>query len=63
MNWLQLVYQYGIGGLFFTVTLLLCYRQGASRENASDRKTLWICIAGFVGYLVANTAWILAAQA
>ncbi len=62
MNWIQLLYQYGIGGLFFAVTLLLCFRLGASKKNASDRKTLVICLAGFVSYLAVNTAWILAAQ-
>lgn len=63
MNWLQLIYQYGVGGLFFTVSLALCFRAGAAdRRNISDRRTLAICIAGLVGYFLINLVWILAAS-
>lgn len=63
MNWIQLAYQYGIGGIFFGVTLALCFRRGGSDpKNASDRRTRWICLAGFAGYLAFTTAWIILAQ-
>ena len=41
MNWPQLAYQYGIGGLFFLVTLFLCIRLGAADLSVpSDRRTI-----------------------
>ena len=62
MNWLQLAYQYGIGGVFFAVTLALCFQSGASdRRNHSDRNTLWICLFGLIGYFAFHTAWIVIA--
>ena len=63
MNWLQLVYQYSIGGVFFGVSLWLCFQLGAARmRNPSDRRALWICLIGFVGYLLFHTTWIVLAS-
>ncbi len=62
MNWLQLAYQYGVGGLFFALTLWLCFRLGgADMAVASDRNTFRLCLVGFVGYLAMHTGWILLA--
>jgi len=62
MNWAQLAYQYAIGGIFFLVTLYLCFRPGASDvNNPSDRRALRFLIIGFIGYLAMHTAWILIA--
>lgn len=62
MNWPELIYQYAVGGLFFFLTLYICFRPGASDpKNPSDRKSLIYLLIGFAGYLVAHTAWILLA--
>ncbi len=59
-NWLQLAYQYIVGGLFFFITLYLCFRPGASDpKNPSDRRALIYLLVGFAGYLIMHTAWIL----
>ncbi len=61
MNWPQLAYQYGFGGLFFAITLLLCVKRGAVDTKApSDRKAVKMAVFGFFGYLLVHTAWILA---
>lgn len=63
MNWPQLIYEYMVGGVFFAVTLWLCFRPGASdRRNPSDRRTLIILLAGFAYYLVATALWIVLAS-
>jgi hypothetical protein len=63
MNWPQLGYEYTVGGVFFAVTLFLCFRPGAGDvKNSSDRKTLIYLLAGFVGYFTAMTVWILLAS-
>ena len=60
MNWTQLIYQYVVGGIFFFVTLYLCFRPGASdMKNPSDKRALIYLLVGFGGYLFAHTAWIL----
>jgi hypothetical protein len=62
MNWPQLAYEYIVGGIFFAVTLYLCFRPGAGdMKNPSDRKTLIYLLVGFAYYLLAMTAWILLA--
>ena len=60
MNWLQLGYQYGVGGLFFVVTLLLCLR-GATRGNRSDMRARNFCVAGLIGYFLFHVTWIVLA--
>jgi hypothetical protein len=60
MNWTELIYQYVIGGIFFFVTLYLCFRPGASdTKNPSDKRALKYLLIGFFGYLFVHTAWIL----
>lgn len=57
-NWLQIAYQYGLGGIFFTVTLYLVFKQGGARlDNPEDRWMLKILIAGYFGYLTMHTLW------
>jgi len=57
-NWLQIAYQYGVGGLFFAATLWLVFRQGgASLKSRQDRWLLRVLLAGYFGYLIANIAW------
>jgi len=61
-NWPQLIYQYGVGGVFFFITLYLCYRPGASdSRNPSDRKALYYLLLGFAGYLAVHIVWIIIA--
>jgi len=63
VNWLQLSYQYAVGGVFFFLTLYLCFRPGASDlRNFSDRRALIALLAGLVGYLAFHTAWIVLAS-
>lgn len=63
MNWPQLVYQYGIGGLFFLVTLIMCLRLGAADMRVpSDRRTVWVSVFGFFAYLGVHSLWILLAS-
>ena len=64
MNWLQLGYEYAMGGVFFFVTLWLCFRGGeaSALKNPSDRRTLVILLAGFVYYFLTMTVWILLAS-
>jgi hypothetical protein len=59
-NWPQFAYQYIVGGIFFFVTLYLCFRPGASDpENPSDRRALKYLLVGFVGYALVHAAWVL----
>lgn len=61
MNWIELLYQYGFGGLFFLITLLSCLRWGAADPKlGTDRVALKIAVAGFFLYLLFNVSWILA---
>ncbi len=57
-NWLQIAYQYLVGGSFFALTLWLCFRQkGAEFNHPQDRKMLKILLAGYLGYLSAHLLW------
>jgi len=59
MNWGQLAYQYIVGGLFFLITLRLCFRPGAaSLKNPSDRRAFAYLVIGFIGYLALHAGWI-----
>jgi len=63
MNWVQLAYQYGIGGAFFLITLFLCTRPGTADWNTpSDRRSIVWLIAGLVGYFIMHVIWILLAS-
>ncbi len=62
-NWPQLIYQYTLGGLFFFVTLALCFRSGASDLKViSDRRSLIYVVLGLVGYLTFHITWIVLAS-
>jgi|YNPNPStandDraft_1061719.scaffolds.fasta_scaffold06748_3 hypothetical protein len=62
-NWPQLVYQYTVGGIFFFLTLALCFRTGAGDlRSASDRTSLIYVLAGLGGYLAFHIAWIVLAS-
>ncbi len=57
-NWLQIGYQYILGGLFFAITLYLAFKEkGSSLENPEDRWMLRILIGGYFGYLAMHVAW------
>ena len=62
-NWVQIAYQYGVGGIFFGLTLWLCFYQGGSKiSNPEDRKSLIILLGGYFGYLIFNLGWAYLAQ-
>jgi hypothetical protein len=62
-RWLQLIYQYVIGGLFFFITIYLCFRPGAADiKNPYDRRMLMYLIVGFAGYLSVHTVWVYLAK-
>jgi len=57
-NWLQIAYQYGIGGIFFAVTAWLCFQQGGARlSSKQDRRLLKILLGGYFVYLIFNILW------
>jgi hypothetical protein len=63
MNWLQLAYEYGVGGLFFFITMYLCFREGGSSlDHPVERRTFWILLFGFIGYLGVHVIWIFLAR-
>jgi hypothetical protein len=62
MNWLQLIYEYTAGGIFFFITLYIALRSGGSDlKNPSDRMAVMYLIGGLVVYFIAITLWILLA--
>ena len=64
MNWVQLIYEYTAGGIFFAITLYLCLKTGAATlQNASDRKAVFYLLIGLAGYFFAMTMWIILASA
>ena len=63
MNWVQLIYEYTAGGIFFGVTLYLCLKTGAATlANASDRRAVFYLLIGLAGYFFAMTLWIILAS-
>ena len=63
MNWAQLSYQYIVGGIFFFVTVYLCFRPGGNTlKNPSDRRSFIYLMIGFFGYLAFHTVWIILAR-
>jgi hypothetical protein len=63
MNWVQLAYEYCVGGLFFFITMYLCFREGGSSlSHPVDRRAFWILMLGFAGYLAGHILWILLAR-
>jgi len=62
MTWLEFVYQYIVGGLFFFITMALCFRPGGSDiSHPADRRSLFFLLLGFAGYFLAHAAWIILA--
>jgi hypothetical protein len=56
MPWL---YQYGVGGVFFIVSIWLTLRSGAlNRERYSHRFTLAALCAALSAFLLIHAAWI-----
>ncbi len=57
-NWWQILYQYGLGGVFFVVTLVLCFAErGSSLDHPEDRWMLRLLIGGYFGYLAFHVLW------
>ncbi len=57
-NWLQIAYQYLVGGAFFALTLWLCFHQGgAELSHPQDKKMLKILLGGYLGYLSVHILW------
>jgi len=57
-NWLQIEYQYLVGGLFFASTLYLAFREkGSSLDHPEDRRMLRVLIGGYFGYLALHLTW------
>lgn len=62
-NWIQIAYQYGVGGIFLGASLWLCFHQGGARlSHPQDRRSLWILLGGYFGYLAFNLLWAYFAQ-
>jgi len=57
-NWVQIAYQYGLGGLFFAVSLYLCFKaEGSTLSHPEDRWMLKVLLGGYFGYLLMHTLW------
>ncbi len=58
-TWLPWIYQYGVGGLIFSVSLALAIRMGALRlDQWSDRRLLIALIVGLLAFMTGHAAWI-----
>jgi hypothetical protein len=58
-NLWQWVYEYTVGGVFFFITLWLCFRLGgAEADHPADRRTRLILILGLIGYFCGHGLWI-----
>ncbi len=59
MTWFEYGYQYIVGGLFFFITMWLCFRPGgADIKHPADRRSMIFLLVGFVGYIVVHGVWI-----
>lgn len=57
--WLPFVYQYVVGGLLFSASLILLVRTGALRLNlAADRRLLIALISGLLTFMSVHAIWI-----
>ena len=61
-TWLQWLYQYGIGGLFFGATLVVALHSGAVRwSRGRDRRLVLALIAALFAFMSVHAAWIVLA--
>ena len=62
--WTPYLYQYGVGGFFFFLAILVARVKGVwSFERPADRRTILMLVAGFVFYAGLHGLWIYWAQA
>jgi len=53
-----LLYQFIIGGIIFTIGVVVPFRAGDySLARREDRRTLGLMVAGVLAYLAATTLW------
>ena len=58
--WLPYLYQYGVGGFFFLLAIVLAWKNGALKPHVDDdRRLLTGLILGFIGYALVHGLWIL----
>lgn len=58
-TWLAWLYQYGIGGLLFLLTLVALFRAGAVRwHNLKNRIVVVTMVTGLVLFAAIHAAWI-----
>ena len=57
--WPQWIYQYGVGGLFFALTVLLAVYVGAVRwRHPPDRRLLLSIAAALIVFAAIHAVWI-----
>lgn len=60
--WVPYIYQYGVGGLFFVIGLVVILRSGACRlSRRQDRFWFGVLVFGMCWYAGLHLAWYLAA--
>lgn len=60
-KWIPFLYQYGVGGLLFFVTLWAAKRSGALKlDNYADLRLLAMLVGGFFAFLAIHGLWIAA---
>ncbi len=58
-TWLPWIYQYGVGGLIFAVSVIFVLRSGALRlDLAFDRRLLFALALGVLGFWAGHAAWL-----
>lgn len=58
-KWLPWLYQYGVGGLVFFLSLWAAIRGGALKpKSETDRKLLIVLVAGYFAFLAVHGLWI-----
>ena len=57
-NWLSFLYLYGVGGLLFSIPILLSIKKKSlSLKKTKDRRLLGMLIFGYVFYFVLQGGW------
>ena len=57
--WLPWIYQYGVGGVVFVVSLLLAHRAGAyDRSRYSHRATVIALCGALLVFMMVHALWI-----